>query len=99
MKTINKVTYNDLAFTLLGIGLAVAIRYSLLDYKSFDFFKYSKVWYHTIRSEGFSAFGHNFSDYTPPYLYLLYLIARFFPDASDIFATKLPSMIADFISA
>jgi len=99
MKTINKVNYNDLAFTLLGIGLAVAIRYSLLDYKSFDFFKYSKVWYHTIRSEGFSAFGHNFSDYTPPYLYLLYLIARFFPDASDIFATKLPSMIADFISA
>ncbi len=99
MKTIIKINYIDLAFTLLGIALAVAVRYSLLDYKSFDFIKATKVWYNTIKSEGFSAFGQNFSNYNPPYLYLLYLIARFFPDSSVVFATKLPSMIADFISA
>jgi Gpi18-like mannosyltransferase len=99
MNTLKKINYIDLAFAVLGIVLAVAIRYSLVDFKSFDFLKYSRVWYNTIRSEGFSAFGRNFSNYTPPYLYLLYLIARFFPDISEVIATKLPSMAADFITA
>ena len=30
-------------------------------------------WLTVIRSEGFSAFGHSFANYNPPYLYLLYL--------------------------
>ncbi len=64
-----------------------------------DFFKYTKVWYNTVKENGFSAFSQNFSNYNPPYLYLLYLIARFFPDLPGVIATKLPSLLADFILA
>jgi len=99
MKNIKRINYIDIIIMLTGIALAVAVRYSLVDYKSFDFIKDTKGWYNTIKGEGFSAFGHNFSDYNPPYLYLLYLIARFIPDTSIVLATKLPSMIADFVSA
>ncbi|HUI89861.1 MAG TPA: hypothetical protein VLX61_14175 [Anaerolineales bacterium] len=40
-----------------------------------------------------------FSTYHPPYLYLLYLIVRFFPDTRDILVAKIPSLITDFICA
>jgi Gpi18-like mannosyltransferase len=99
MKTLNKLNYTDLIIAIAGIALAIAVRYSLLDFKSIDFFKYTKVWFNTVKGEGFSAFGHNFSNYNPPYLYLLYLIARYFPVTSIVTATKLPPIIADFISA
>jgi Gpi18-like mannosyltransferase len=99
MKYINKINYADVLITLTGIILAIAVRYSLVDFKSVDYFNYTRDWYNTIKSEGFSAFSQNFSNYNPPYLYLLYLIARILPDSSVVFATKLPSMIADFISA
>jgi Gpi18-like mannosyltransferase len=99
MKTPKPINYVDIIIILTGIALAIAIRYSLIDYKSFDFIKDTKGWYNTVKEQGFSAFGHKFSDYNPPYLYLLYLIARIFPDSSAVLATKLPSMIADFVSA
>ena len=99
MKTLKLINYVDIIIILTGIALAIAIRYSLIDYKSFDFIKDTKGWYNTVKEQGFSAFGHKFSDYNPPYLYLLYLIARIFPDSSAVLATKLPSMIADFVSA
>ena len=45
MKTIKQIKYADLVIALLGITLAIAVRYSLLDFKSVDFFKYTKIWY------------------------------------------------------
>ncbi len=99
MKIIKRINYIDIFILLSGIVLAVAIRYSLVDYQSFDFIKYTRDWYNTIKVEGFSAFGRNFSDYNPPYLYLLYIISRLIPNTSTVLATKLPAMIADFVSA
>jgi Gpi18-like mannosyltransferase len=89
----------DLLICIAGIGFAVLVRYTLLDFKSSDFLNSLKPWYVTIRDMGFSAFGTDFTTYNPPYLYELYLIARFFPDTSNLLATKIPSLIGDFIGA
>jgi Gpi18-like mannosyltransferase len=84
---------------LLGLALALALRYSLIDYKSLDFYASLKPWYNTIKDQGFSAFATNFSTYNPPYLYLLYLLARFAPDLPVVWAVKLPALAADLVCA
>ncbi len=99
MKALKSIKLFDLVIFLAGIALAIAIRYSLLDFKSVDFIKYTREWYSTIKSGGFSSFHSAFSNYNLPYLYLLYLIARFFPNVSNLIATKLPSIVADFVIA
>lgn len=89
----------SLGVVAAGIALAVAARWSLVDFKSADFYASLKPWYNTIRDQGFAAFGTDFSTYNPPYLYLLYVIARFFPDISVVLAVKLPGLISDFVCA
>jgi Gpi18-like mannosyltransferase len=37
--------------------------------------------------------------YTPPYLYYLFLVASVAPALPSVLATKLPSMVGDFVSA
>ncbi len=90
---------SDLGIALVGLGLAVVLRLTLLDFKSVDYFAYTKVWYNALREGGFAAFSQGFSNYNLPYLYLLYLIARFLPDVPGLVATKIPSMAADFVIA
>ncbi len=99
MKIIKQIKGADALILLAGISLAAVLRFSLLGFKSIDYFNYTKAWYNTIHEGGFSAFSQNFSNYNLPYLYLLYLVARFFPDLPGLIATKLPSLIADFICA
>lgn len=99
MKALKSLKLFDLVIAIIGIALAIAIRYSLLDFKSVDFIKYTRGWYNTIQGSGFSAFSTDFSNYNLPYLYLLYLIARFLPDLPGLVATKLPSLAADFVTA
>jgi Gpi18-like mannosyltransferase len=84
---------------LVGIALALALRYSLLDFKSVDYYSSLKPWYNAIQSEGFAAFATSFSNYNPPYLYLLYMIVRFLPDLPIVAAVKIPALTADFICA
>jgi Gpi18-like mannosyltransferase len=96
---VRKISLVDLGIVVGGLILAVALRYPLLDFKSSDFFSSLKPWYVTIRDMGFSAFGTDFTTYNPPYLYELYLIARFFPDTPNLLAIKIPSLFADFICA
>ncbi len=97
--SIRRINYVDAAFVLVGLVLAISVRIPLLPFRSSDFFNSIKAWYTTIRSLGFAAFGTDFTTYNPPYLYELYLIARFFPDISNVLAIKIPSLIADFICA
>lgn len=89
----------DVLIALLGVGLAIVLRLTLLDFKSVDFFNYTKGWYNALRDGGFAAFSQSFSNYNLPYLYLLYLIARFLPGIPGLVATKLPSLVADFVMA
>jgi Gpi18-like mannosyltransferase len=81
----------------LGLSLAAALRWSLIEYKTLDYYASLKPWYNTIVSQGFSAFGTNFSTYNPPYLYLLYIIARLLPNLPTVIAVKLPSLVTDFV--
>ena len=89
----------DALFLIAGLCLAVQLRLVMLDFKSLDYFASLKPWYNTIKSGGFSVFASGFSTYNPPYLYLLYLIARFLPDLPVEAAVKLPSLVSDFICA
>ncbi len=94
-----RVPWLEIGAVLLMLALAIAARLSLIDFKSDDFYASLKPWYNTIRSEGFAAFGTDFSTYNPPYLYLLYLIARFLPNVSVVLAVKLPGLVSDFVCA
>jgi Gpi18-like mannosyltransferase len=99
VKAPKRWNYLDVLILIMGLALALAIRFSLLSFKSSDYFAYTRSWYNTLSEEGFSAFGKNFANYNLPYLYLLYAIARFLPDLPGWVAAKIPSMVADFVSA
>ncbi len=99
MKILKQINYMDLLIAAIGISIAAALRYSLLDFKSVDFFNYTRAWYNTLKAGGFSAFSQSFSNYNVPYLYLLYLVIRFFPNLPSVIATKVPSLLADFVMA
>ena len=84
---------------LAALVAAAALRLTLLDFKSVDYYSSLKPWYNVIQSQGFSAFGTGFSNYNPPYLYLLYLVIRLFPGAPIVVAAKLPALMADLVCA
>ena len=68
-------------FLVVIVGLAVAIRYVALPFQGWDYKDYFQHWFATLASSpGLTAFGQtSFSDYTPPYLYLMKLGAMLFP--------------------
>jgi Gpi18-like mannosyltransferase len=98
-ETLKRISYADVLIVLIGLALAAALRYSLLDFKSVDFQDYTRLWYNALKEEGFSAFRDNFANYNVPYLYLLYLVVRFLPDLPSVIATKVPSLGGDFALA
>jgi Gpi18-like mannosyltransferase len=81
------------------VFLALAIRYPLRHFASPDFLLYTSRWYGAIRTEGWSVFGRELGDYTPPYLYALYAVSKLFPNLSAVVATKAPQSVADFACA
>ena len=99
MRFIRSLPWAKITVVLIGLILALVLRVSLLEYKSSDYFTYTKVWYLAIKAGGFSAFGQAFSNYNLPYLYLLYLVIRFFPNLPPEMAVKIPSLVADLVSA
>ena len=99
MNAWRRINWIDWLIVAAGLALAAALRYSLLDFKSIDFLNYTKAWYNTLKAGGFSAFSQSFSNYNVPYLYLLYLVIRFAPDLPAVVATKVPSLVADFVMA
>jgi Gpi18-like mannosyltransferase len=93
-----RINWSDAAIVLFGLVLAFAIRVPLLTFRSPDFFKV-RPWLSVLKDQGFSAFGTDFSTYNPPYLYQLYLVARFLPDLPNTTSIKIPSLITDFACA
>ena len=96
---IRNIHYGDLLIALTGLTLAILLRWSLIQFRSSDYLDFTRVWYNFIKANGFNAFGENFANYNPPYLYALYLVIRFLPDIPSVIATKIPSLIADFVCA
>jgi Gpi18-like mannosyltransferase len=91
--------YVDILIVFVGILLALSLRYSLRSFASQDYSYYNKVWYQTIKELGFSALGQSFSNYTPLFLYLLYIVSKVLPNVATVTAVKLPSIFCDFICA
>ena len=56
-------------------------------------------WYNFLKTHGIQAIGTNFSDYAPPYLYLLWLATFTSNYLPSIVAIKLIPIIADVINA
>ena len=79
--------------------MALLLRFSLRSYQSLDFLEFGRDWYWYLRKAGFEAFSKDFYNYSPLYLYLLFLVSLVRPPISAITAVKLPAIIADFILA
>lgn len=99
LQALYRIDYVNLIIVLFGLLLAVALRFSLIEYRSIDYFGALKSWYIAIKSEGFSVFATDFSNYNPPFLYLLYIVIRFLPDTPPWIAVKIPALTADFACA
>jgi Gpi18-like mannosyltransferase len=96
---LHRIPYIDLLIVLVGTLLALSLRYTLRSFVSQDYTYYFKSWYVAIRALGFPALGKNFSNYTPPFLYMLYAVSSILPHLSTITAVKLPATICDLICA
>jgi len=90
--------YVQLVAIALGIFLALFLRFNLRTFESMDYLSHVKFWYQTI-SEGIESLGMNISDYTPPYLYLLYIISKIMPNLESVVAIKIPATISDLVMA
>ena len=85
---------------VIPIFLAILLRFNLFYFKSSDFIHFLSPWYRFILENGrFSALQYNFSNYNPPYLYLLVIVSYLFPTVPTVWAVKLASIIFDFLGA
>lgn len=99
LKRILKIKKTDNAvFVFVMVAFAIAIRYYIFDFRSGDYGSFLSKWYDFIRTNGgYKALSHNFSDYNPPYLYLLTLFS-YLPIGS-LYAVKIISVVFDFAAA
>ncbi|MBD2138934.1 hypothetical protein H6F32_15445 [Anabaena sp. FACHB-1237] len=87
-------------YLLIGIIFAIIIRLVCVPNKSVDYKYFLDPWYDFIVTHGgFSAFKHNFYDYTPSYLYWLLMASTLLSGVPKILAIKLFAMTMDFICA
>jgi Gpi18-like mannosyltransferase len=85
-------------FFIVGLAISGWIRYSAIKYESGDYGSYLSPWYDYITNHGYwSALKDNFSNYNPPYLYLLIIASLFGGD--KLISIKLISIIFDYILA
>lgn len=90
--------YEDLAWWSAGLALAVALRLCLFEFQSGDYVSHLGLWYDYIQEHGgFSALKDNFSNYTPPYLYLMWLATKL--PMQKLYAIKLIAIPFDFLLA
>lgn len=82
-------------FLFTGIGL----RYAGLRFVSFDMADFLIGWYDKLAKNGFAELKFPFSNYTPPYLYLLFLMTKTAAFIPKVVAIKLPSICCDFLNA
>lgn len=89
---------DNLIFFIVGLVIALMLRIRLFKIQSVDYDWFLSPWYDYIISHGgFRAFKDDFSNYTPPYLYLLTL-ATYLP-IPKLYAIKWTSVVFDFVLA
>jgi len=87
----------DFLFATLCVALAIALRLALFRYETYDYHNFLSHWFDHLRENGFRGFKTGFSDYAPPYLYLLWLATHL--PLSKLYAIKSISLIGDFALA
>lgn len=81
-----------------GIGLcALALRWYLFPNLSNDLTDFVGIWYDFLRAHGLHSFRYQFADYTPPYLYMLYVLTKL--PLAKVTAIKSLSVFFDLILA
>jgi Gpi18-like mannosyltransferase len=89
---------DDLVWWSIGLALAVSLRLSLFQFQSGDYISHLGLWYDYIQMHGgFGALRDNFSNYTPPYLYLVWLATKL--PVQKLYAIKLIAVPFDFLLA
>jgi len=100
IKAFAKTNWQDVLILSIGILFAFLLRYSLRNFQNDDYYYYTRPWYDFIRENGgIRALKYPFSNYTPPYLYLMVIAETLFSGLPKIFAIKLISIIFDFIAS
>jgi len=94
---IKAVRASDYAAAALVVVFAMYVRYMLRDFITSDFINFTSVWYAAVQEHGFAAAGTPVSNYTPSYLYLLYLTSVAFPHLPAVMAVKIPSIAFDLV--
>jgi Gpi18-like mannosyltransferase len=81
-----------------GLILSLVLRYLLFDFASRDYIGFFSHWYdYIIENGGYRALGHKFSNYNPPYLYMIVCMIYLFPWLSKIVAMKVISVTFDLV--
>jgi Gpi18-like mannosyltransferase len=83
------------AMILAGLGIRIAG----LGFVSYDMTDWLLPWYDQLAAGGFSALREPFSNYTPPYLYLLWLATAAGTFLPKVAAIKLISILFDLFNA
>lgn len=96
-RPLRKDLLEDLLFGTLCVALALLLRIELLPYETWDYYSYLAPWYNNLRQNGLESFKTGFSDYTPPYLYLLWLATHL--PLPRLYAVKSISVVCDFALA
>lgn len=85
-------------FLVVGILLALGLRFALLGFESGDYGMFLRRWYDFIKARGLlGAFRYNFSNYSPLYLHLLAL-GTLVP-IPKLYAIKAVSIVFDLTAA
>jgi Gpi18-like mannosyltransferase len=94
---LKKNALEDFLFVTLCVALALVVRLALFPYETYDYHSFLGPWYDHLRENGFQGFKTGFSNYTPPYLYLLWL-ATYLP-VPKLYAIKSIGLLCDFALA
>lgn len=92
-------TLTDWFVFALALVFAIGVRFAMREYVTSDYVNYTGQWYAAVQRNGFAAAGTSISNYTPPYLYLLWAVSKVFPSISPVIAIKVPSILFDFVCA
>ena len=79
--------------------IGIILRCTGLEFKSIDIKDFLLDWYRQLAVGGFAEIRAPFSNYTPPYLYLLFLMTKTADLIPEIPAIKLLSIIFDFVNS
>ena len=81
----------------LTVVLAIVVRFAFINQVSGDYRSFVSPWYDQLASSGFAGLGSSFSNYNPPYLYLLAAVT--YLPLPKIVAIKAISMLFDVVLA